>query len=128
MTAREGGTKKDPSKLSAHTLDNTGPRVFNVFDFDSPPSEWQPGLIMYLAQFCPPVMVLHSGGKSLHAWFPVFEKESDNAKFWALGLALGADVTLLKNRSQFARMPNGTRKENGKKQEVAFLDLTKFRS
>lgn len=127
MTAREGWTKSKPRKRSAHTLDNTGARVFNVLDFDSPPTKWQPALILHLMKFRPAALILSSGGKSLHAWFPVFEHESDNAKFWALAIALGADPALRSNRSQFVRMPNG-RRDNGQPQGVVLLDRGPWRS
>lgn len=122
MSARRGRTKSDPERWSDHTLENTGPRMFFVLDFDEPPPEHHASIIRHLAQFRSPALILSSGGKSLHGWFPIFPgKSCKNVLFERLAIGLGADSVLFRNRSQFVRMPNGTR-ENGKMQEVAYLD------
>jgi len=119
MLAKWGKTQA--GKESQHTKENTGPRRFIVFDFDSPPPEQHPSIIHHLAKFRPLVMALKSGGRSLHAWFPTTTSVEDDRLFWRLGISLGADPALFRNPSQFVRLPNGTR-ENGRPQEVVYLN------
>ena len=121
MTARTGHTLE--GKVSEHTKENTGPRRFIVCDFDSPPPEHHASIITHLARFRPLTMALSSGGKSLHAWFPATANKDDDRLFWRLCLTLGADPVLCRNRSQFVRLPNGTR-ENGNKQTCLYLNFS----
>ena len=108
-------------KTSAHCKANTGTRRYIVCDFDSPPPAEHPAIIEHLAKFRPLALALSSGGKSLHAWFPVTENANDDRLFWRLCVALGADPALYRNPSQFVRMPNGTR-NNGKRQHVVYFN------
>ena len=119
MTAIHGETLE--GKLSMHSKANTGERRFVVCDFDSPPPEEHAAIITHLDSFRPLAMALSSGGKSLHAWFPVTGSIEDDRLFWRLCIALGADPALFRNHSQFVRMPNGTR-DNGKPQSVIYFN------
>lgn len=121
MTSRTGLTLD--GRESAHTKANTGPRRYIVCDFDSPPPEEHPSIIRHLARFRPLVMALSSGGKSLHAWFPTTASNDDDRLFWRLCITLGADPALCRNRSQFVRLPNGTR-ENGNRQTCLYLNFS----
>lgn len=121
MACRWGLTKE--GKQSEHCLANTGKRRFIVCDFDSPPPEQHASIVAHLAKYRTPALVMSSGGKSLHAWFPVTKHETDNRNFWRLAIALGADPALMRNPSQFVRMPNGSR-DNGNPQSVHFLRVT----
>jgi hypothetical protein len=132
--------------LSAHTLDNTGPRRFLVIECDfclpthgciatHPAAELIERLtahnlsiadicasvILHLASFLPLVLVVSSGGKSLHGWFYCSEEgETELLEFMRYAVRLGADWrTWLP--SQFVRMPDGTR-DNGKRQTVHYFD------
>jgi hypothetical protein len=128
--SRELGLTQE-GKESAHTLDNTGPRRFLVVEFDfSPEASTALGihiqdlcaaLIFQLWRVAPLTLVVHSGGKSLHAWFYCLnEREQDLERFMRYAVSLGADPhTWL--RSQFVRMPDGTR-SNGKRQTAYFFD------
>jgi hypothetical protein len=62
------------------------------------------------------VAVVDSAGKSLHAWFYVEgateEQEGTLERFFAYAVSLGVDPRLW-TRSQFVRMPNGTRRITG---------------
>lgn len=116
MNARTGITAT--GKTSEHTLENTGERRFIVVDLDEPPPHEHATILWKLAEFREPALVLSTGGKGLHAWFPVAD---DDETFWNYAVVLGADERIRKNRSQFVRLPNGTR-SNGKKQEVIFLN------
>jgi len=110
-------------KESMHCLDNCGPRRFCVCDFDEPKSQDHPAIIWQLKKTFDLVMVLSSGGKSLHAWFNVPEDEEED--FWAAAVPLGADPALMRNRSSFVRIPYGTR-ENGNRQMPIYFDRRKL--
>jgi hypothetical protein len=67
-------------------------------------------------------MIVHSGGKSLHAWFAVANAdETQINRFMRYAELLGADPAG-RVKSQYFRMPHGTR-DNGKRQPVVYLDL-----
>jgi len=120
MTAASGFTKE--GRESAHALSNTGPRRFLITEFDSGTTDEQAALLLHLGTFAPLVCVVHSGGKSLHGWFYVHRQpEGVIEKFFRYAVSLGADRAMW-TRSQFARMPDGTR-ENGNRQTVFFLNF-----
>ncbi len=121
MTKRKGTTQD--GKESMHCLDNCGPRRFCVCDFDEPKSADHPSIIWHLRKMFDLVMVLSSGGKSLHAWFHVPPEEEE--EFWKAAVPLGADPVLMRNRSSFVRLPLGTR-DTEARQEVLYLDLSKI--
>ena len=121
MTKRKGVTQD--GKESAHCLDNCGPRRFCVCDFDEPRSDDHPAIIWHLRKIADLVMVLSSGGKSLHAWFLV--NEGDEPDFWKAAIPCGADPALMRNRSSFVRLPMGQR-DNGKRQGVLYFDQSKI--
>ena len=119
MLTVEGVTKD--GKPSRHTLANTGPRRFVVTEFDSGTLDEQAALSIHLAHYAPLVCALHSGGKSLHGWFLVAGQPEDRVRrFFSHAVGLGADPATW-TRSQFVRMPDGTR-ENGRRQTVYFLN------
>ena len=145
MTAKTGRTQD--GKMSAHSLDNTGPRRFLVVEFDfsifardgKTATEWAPlvrrlaadgiqvgdmcaAILLHLATYAPLVCAVHSGGKSLHGWFLVAGQPEDRvAAFFRYAVTIGADPALW-TRSQFCRMPDGLR-DNGKRQSVLFLNF-----
>lgn len=123
MTKKRGTTQD--GKLSMHCLDNCGPRRFCVCDFDEPRSADHPAIIWQLRKTFDLVMVLESGGKSLHAWFQVEPDEEDD--FWRAAVPMGADPALMRNRSSFVRLPMGQR-DNGKRQGVLYFDHTKIKA
>ena len=124
MLAKYGRAKL--GHLSQHTLDATGPRRFLVIEGDALddipiPKDTQAAVLLHLAQSAPLALVVDSGGKSLHGWFYVAGKSDDQlTPFFRKACSLGAD-TALWGRSQFARMPGGTR-DNGNRQPVLFFD------
>ena len=122
MTAKLGKTQD--GKDSMHCLDNCGPRRFCVCDFDEPKSSDHPAIIWHLRKIADLVMVISSGGKSLHAWFSV--KEENEAEFWKAAIPCGADPALMRNRSSFVRIPMGTR-DNGARQNVLYFDNSKIK-
>lgn len=139
MTAPVGLTKT--GKLSAHALSNTGPRRFLIveFDFDATNSAEEgrllerlatqgrdvrdlcAALLLHLAEKAPLVLAVHSGGKSLHAWFYCADVPEEKVlRFFRYAVSLGADQANW-NPSQFARMPDGLR-GNRKRQAVYFFN------
>jgi len=119
MSALEGKRKSD-GELSAHTLDNTGPRQNIVVEFDdgATPDE-QAARHIWLSEYRKLRMVVFSGSKSLHGWYQA-NNEADDRKFFEEAVRLGGDPkTWLK--SQFVRLPNGQR-EDGTIQRVEYFD------
>jgi hypothetical protein len=114
------GKRKSDGELSAHTLDNTGPRQNIVVEFDdgATPDE-QAARHIWLSDYRKLRMVVFSGSKSLHGWYEA-QGEAEDRKFMEEAVRLGADPkTWLK--SQFVRLPNGQR-EDGTIQRVEFFD------
>jgi hypothetical protein len=118
MTARTGITNE--GKVSARAKSNTGERRFIVLDFDEPPSEHHASIIRWLMGVRAPLMVIKSGGKSLHAWYAT-ETQDRDAQFWRLAIMAGADKRLQANHAQAVRMPMGKR-DNGAVQSVLYFN------
>lgn len=124
MSALTGKTQA--GKPSAHCLDNTGPRRFLVVEFDQGTADDQAALHWHLARFAPLVLVVSSGGKSLHGWFNCEGIAEDIARrFMNYAVTLGADPTTW-TRSQFVRLPQGWRADKEARQDVAFFDPSKL--
>jgi hypothetical protein len=118
MTARAGLTQN--GKQSAHALSITGPRRFLVVEFDQGNVNDHAALLWHLAQKAPLALVVHSGSKSLHGWFFCAGQPEERLRpFMRLAVSLGADPATW-TRSQFVRMPDGTR-EGGKPQTVYYF-------
>ena len=116
------GARKSDGTPSAHTLANTGPRRFLIVEFDDHSGlDSHAGAAWYLSTQLPLALVLHSGGKGLHAWFWVNGLADDELiPFFQLACELGGDRALW-TRSQFARIPDGTR-DNGQPQRVYYFN------
>ena len=116
-----------PGRKSRRCEDNTGERQFLVIERDRGSLDDQSAILLYLARFAPLVMVVHSGGKSLHGWFYIAGRsESKNKQFMDLAVSVGADHhTWLK--CQPVRMPEGTR-DDGSKQRALFFNPEALRS
>jgi hypothetical protein len=125
MTKRFGLTKD--GKKSEHCLDNTGPRRFLVVEFDQGTLDEHAALLWHLAQYGPLTLAVFSGSKSLHGWFAVHDQAEDKLHaFMRYAVTIGADHATWV-RSQFVRMPDGTR-ENGKHQAVYYFDPAAIQS
>ena len=108
-------------KSSCRSLANTGQRRFLVIEQDQGTMDEQAAIILHLAQRWPLVLVVHSGGKSLHAWFYCHGQPEERQKlFMQYAVSLGADPATW-TRSQLVRMPDGTR-ENGSRQAIHFFN------
>ena len=118
MSAVEGTTKE--GKPSRHTLSNTGPRRFLIVEFDTGTADEHAALLLHLAGYAPLVLAVHSGNKSLHGWFYCAGQPEDKLlRFMRYAVSLGGDSATW-GRSQFVRMPDGTR-DNGKRQTVFYF-------
>lgn len=119
MSARFGVTEED--KRSERTKTNVGPRQYLVTEFDEGSLDQQAAILFHLSTLAPLVLVLHSGGKSLHGWFRCLGVEPEKVtKFFRYAVAHGADDQQ-HCPCQLVRMPDGTR-ENGKRQRVVFFN------
>jgi hypothetical protein len=109
-------------KTSKHTLSNTGKRRFLVVEFDSGTFDQHAALLSHLRQFCPFVLAVHSGNKSLHGWFYIEgQGEQRLLRFMRYAVSLGADKATW-TKSQFVRLPDGLRNKNRKRQTVVFFN------
>jgi hypothetical protein len=119
MSALTGLTRD--GRTSAHTLANTGPRRFLVVEFDTGSFDDHAALLAHLGSRAPLTVAVHSGHKSLHGWFYCADQpEARVLKFFRYAVSLGADPALW-TRSQFARMPDGTR-DDGKPQRAFYFN------
>jgi hypothetical protein len=108
MTAEEG-LKKDGGP-SLRCLANTGPRRYLVIESDHGTVDTHAAVLWHLARLAPLVMVVHSGGKSLHGWFACQgSSEALQRRFMRYAVMLGADPATW-TRCQFVRMPDGLRR------------------
>ncbi len=107
-------------KESAHAKESTGPRRFLVIEQDQVAIDEQVAVLLHLASRAPLALAVHSGSKSIHGWFYCLgQPEEKLHSFMRYAVSLGADPATW-TRSQFVRMPDGTRAE-GKRQAVYFF-------
>jgi hypothetical protein len=150
MTARTG--RRQDGRPSHRCLDNTGARRFLVVEFDfkaadasGTPTPEAPllarlaaerrsvtdlcaSLLLHLSTVAPLLLAVHSGGKSLHGWFPAAGvPESTLASFFRHAVRLGADPATW-TRCQLIRLPEGRRRDNGRRQRLWFLDPAGIRA
>lgn len=117
----EFGLTKD-GKVSAHCLDNTGDRVFQVVEFDTGRADEHAALLWYLARSMPLVLMVYSGGKSLHGWFNVRGRsETEVFQFFSSAVQLGADPKM-RSKCQFSRLPGGWNNRHQKQQSVVLFE------
>lgn len=111
MTKEKGITQT--GDLSDHSLDNCGPWRFIVIEWDDDITvDEQARLICHLRDRYAGLLVLvvHSGRRSLHAWFYVKHlTDCEREKLATYALKLGACRGSIRNRSQFVRLPDGWR-------------------
>lgn len=106
------GKPKGKDYLSPRTLNNTGPRLHLVTEFDKGNFDEQAALIWHLGSWASLAMVVFSANKSLHAWWYCSGvAEEALKKFMTYAVALGADKATW-TRNQLVRMPGGIREDN----------------
>jgi len=118
--SEEFGVSLD-GEISNRCNNNTGPERFVVIEFDDMEENVQVSMIKHLSQFLPLVLVLHSGGKSFHAWFNGCDSSEERVlAFRRHAASLGADKAVF-TMCQMVRMPNQCREENGNLQELHYF-------
>ena len=119
--------KTQEGKISCRCRENAGHWNYQVVEFDDEPShDNQAKFLFELRKHLPLVMVLNSGGKSLHAWFRCPDDNPNKlSKFVDYALFLGADPKITQPEQLF-RAPNQIR-DNGKRQQVLYFDSTKIK-
>lgn len=81
----------------------------------------QAAVLVHLASLAPLALAVHSGSKSLHGWFFCTGRPEESLlRFMRYAVRFGADRATW-TRSQFVRMPDGTR-ESGARQAVYFFN------
>jgi hypothetical protein len=119
MSARTGHTQD--GKESEHTLENTGQRRFLVIEQDRGSVDEQSAILLHLAARAPLALAVHSGSKSIHGWFYAAGQPEERLRpFMRYAVSLGGDLATW-TRSQFVRLPGGTR-EDGNAQVVYFFN------
>lgn len=125
MSACSG--RNQEGALSFRCLANTGPRRYLVIENDSATKEEQAKILSHLAGFLPLVLVVDSGGKSLHGWYAAAgQPEAALRLFMEYAVHLGADPHTWV-RCQWVRMPGGTRYGNEvapRRQELLYVHPT----
>jgi hypothetical protein len=146
MSKRKGMTQE--GKLSFRSLDNVGPRQHLAIECDfaeedrngndtaaAPMLRRLAAAGITVADLCasihwelqqrmPAALILHSGGKSLHAWYPcVGVDEPRLHRFMRYAVSLGADPATW-NPVQFVRMPEGIRRPKAIRQEIHYFNPT----
>jgi hypothetical protein len=147
MIGPYGFTKND--EVSEHAQSAVGPRQYLVVEFDFSEksrdgkdtalaplirkfaangitvADMCAALLAHLAHVGPLALVVHSGGKSLHGWFPCVGIAEDQLRvFMRYACELGADHVTWP-ASQFVRMPDGLRYDHGqapRRQHVCFFN------
>lgn len=121
MSARYGHTKSE-GRITVRSLENVGPRMHVVVEFDDGTLDEQAGLLLHLSKFGFPLkMVVFSGKKSLHGWFYVRGfADAQLEQFLRYAAWIGADTATF-SPVQLVRLPNVER-ESGRLQEVFYLD------
>lgn len=110
---------------SIRLLINTLQRLYLVHEWDHTSHNDQARYIKYLCQWGSLVMVVDSGGESLHAWWDAIGVAEELLKrFHTLACLLGADSTKYPTNSYF-RLPGGLRSENGQRQRIVYFDPSK---
>jgi hypothetical protein len=127
-------------KPSIRCADTVGPREYLVIesDIDKDKPAWKPyveawerdgitigdacaRILWHLAEYAPLALAVHSGGKSIHAWFPCRGVPEERLRrFMEYAVSMGADYYMW-NKAQWTRMPGGTR-ENGRQQRILYWD------
>jgi hypothetical protein len=103
--------------------DNMGKSLYQVIEFDQDSLEDQWKLLWKLDEELPLGMVVHSGHKSLHGWFPCFHLgRREIRSFVRLATELGADP-MLRIPSQYVRMPLGRNRKTMQIQNILYFNL-----
>jgi hypothetical protein len=100
---------------------NTAKRLYLVVEFDRGSLEDQFKLFRWLeGDEWRLALAVYSGGKSLHGWFPSYDKNERAIRtFFREATSLGADRQML-IPSQYCRVPNGWNYKHKRRQQVVY--------
>ncbi len=118
MSSLTGTTQEGKPSNRCHT-NATLSRTFQVIEFDRGTPVEQQGILSSLhnPERTPLIMVVWSGGKSMHGWFDVRRlTEDEKIEFFSWACTVGADSSLW-DPCKLVRMPGG-RRSNGNTQPV----------
>lgn len=112
-------------KENAHCRDATGKRKYIVIESDREEQSFddKASIIRYLRDGVGAElkMVVHSGGKSLHAWFKSSGNNLTDWKFMQFACELGADKEMWRPE-QFTRTPNAVSSKYNLRQKCLYFD------
>lgn len=113
---------KDPD--GGRVKDNIESHKYIIYESDAEGIAYrfdkQAGLISRLKKILPLKMVVHSGNKSLHAWYECEGQPPEKVQeFINMGIRLGADPLVFRP-NQLVRMPWAFREDNGKEQKIIY--------
>jgi hypothetical protein len=97
-------------------------RLYIVPEWDQATHDEQAAYIVWLSQYAPLVMVVDSGGKSLHPWYNtkgMSQKQLED--FFGLGCKLGADRSKW-DAHGYVRLPGGWRSKYKKRQRIVYFN------
>lgn len=122
MTALTGLNQDGQESTRCHG-NATKNRTYQVIEFDHDTLDTQVTILTNLhSERTPLVLVVNSGGKSLHGWFDVrLLDEAQKREFFAQACRCGADDTLW-DQCKLVRMPGGLRRANCQRQSILFFD------
>jgi hypothetical protein len=108
--------------VGVRTDANTTKRMYQVIEFDEGTFDEQFRLLLWLGDEWPLAMIVYSGHKSLHGWFPCYHaEERDIRTFFRLATMLGADARM-RIPCQFCRLPGGYNQKYKRRQNLVYLD------
>ncbi len=138
--------------VSNRALSNTGPRRYMVVEFDfreknpdrsdAPDAAWiralgkrgisipdlNAALHLHLSNYWPLAMVVHSGNKSAHGWYPCKGRpETELREFMRYAVSLGADKATWQ-RHQWVRLPSGLRRPTHARQSILYINPSALNS
>jgi hypothetical protein len=103
---------------------NMGKSLYQVIEFDGDSKVDQAKLLFGLEEEFELAlgMIVDSGNKSLHGWFPIFHLDRREWRsFVRLATSLGADP-MLRIPSQYVRMPGGVNRKTNNRQRVLYYN------
>ena len=115
-------------RVSEHTKAATSAPIYLVIESDVEDLDLdvQAATLAHLGQRFPLILAVFSGGISLHGWYFVYgAPPGDVREFMRTAVGLGADPATW-TRSQFCRMPDGTR-DDARRQTVFFFNPSEIR-
>lgn len=120
MRCQWGFTKEN--EPSMHSSDNCGPKIFQIVEFDFGEAVEHAAILRWLSTKFPLLLIVFSGGKSLHGWFDVRGRPEEQVlAFFQDAVTLGADPKMW-SPVQFSRLPAGVNSRSKRHQSVVLFN------